>query len=179
MLWRKTMAKRLVGTAARVREALMQRRHDPVPQLDKWLGQVVQGYFNYHAVPGNVRSLESFRRGNLSCVARRPPALESEEHHELATVQRPHQTMDSPAQDHAPISLGTLRGQVPAVRAVCGNAARTDLCGGRPEMAVPTAISATSHSNTSNAPFKGVKATNHEAGVRVPDIVARPGHISA
>ena len=62
MLWRKTMAKRMAGTVARVRETLMQRRHDPIPQLGTWLGQVVQGYFNYHAVPGNVRSLESFRR---------------------------------------------------------------------------------------------------------------------
>jgi hypothetical protein len=56
------MAKRMAGTVARVRETLMQRRHDPVSKLGRWLGQVVQGYFNYYALPGNVRSLESFRR---------------------------------------------------------------------------------------------------------------------
>ena len=28
------------------------------PQQGKWLRSVVQGYFNYHAVPGNMASLE-------------------------------------------------------------------------------------------------------------------------
>jgi hypothetical protein len=28
----------------------------------QWLGLVVQGYFNYHAVPGNRRTLGTFRR---------------------------------------------------------------------------------------------------------------------
>jgi RNA-directed DNA polymerase len=30
-------------------------------ELGKWLRSVVQGYFNYHAVPGNLASLRSFR----------------------------------------------------------------------------------------------------------------------
>jgi hypothetical protein len=28
--------------------------HDPVAQTGAWLRSVVQGYFNYHAVPGNI-----------------------------------------------------------------------------------------------------------------------------
>ena len=40
---------------------LQQRMHDPVPQTGKWLRSVVQGYFNYHAVPGNLDSLGVFR----------------------------------------------------------------------------------------------------------------------
>ena len=35
--------------------------HDPVAQTGKWLKSVVQGYFNYHAVPGNTDSLRVFR----------------------------------------------------------------------------------------------------------------------
>jgi hypothetical protein len=35
--------------------------HDPVPQTGEWLKSVVQGYFNYHAVPGNMDSLRVFR----------------------------------------------------------------------------------------------------------------------
>ena len=30
-------------------------------EVGKWLRSVVQGYFNYHAVPGNMDSLNSFR----------------------------------------------------------------------------------------------------------------------
>jgi hypothetical protein len=33
----------------------------PIPQQGKWLGQVVRGYFNYHAVPTNSRALATFR----------------------------------------------------------------------------------------------------------------------
>jgi hypothetical protein len=33
-----------------------------VADLGKWLRSVVQGYFNYHAVPGNLASLNSFRQ---------------------------------------------------------------------------------------------------------------------
>jgi RNA-directed DNA polymerase len=35
--------------------------HDPVPHTGKWLQTVVQVYFNYYAVPGNLTSLGVFR----------------------------------------------------------------------------------------------------------------------
>jgi len=37
------------------------RMHWPIPAQGKWLGQVVAGYYNYHAVPTNFRSLVAFR----------------------------------------------------------------------------------------------------------------------
>src|SRR6516225_5708560 len=40
------------------------------------------------------------------------------------------------------VAQRSLRRQTPKVGAVCGKAARTDLCGGRPVMDVPTAITA-------------------------------------
>lgn len=39
----------------------MRRRHDPVSEQGTWLGRVVRGYFAYHAVPANFRSLAAFR----------------------------------------------------------------------------------------------------------------------
>jgi RNA-directed DNA polymerase len=33
-----------------------------LPRPEKWLRSVVQGYFNYHAVPGNFVALRTFRR---------------------------------------------------------------------------------------------------------------------
>ena len=35
--------------------------NEPIPVVGKWLRRVVQGYFNYHAVPGNSRRLSAFR----------------------------------------------------------------------------------------------------------------------
>ena len=35
--------------------------HDPVAQTGEWLARVVRGYFQYHAVPGNLDRLNLFR----------------------------------------------------------------------------------------------------------------------
>jgi group II intron reverse transcriptase/maturase len=58
---RKTIRKRLSAKLAAVKEELRRRWHAPVPDVGRWLRSVVQGYFNYHAVPGNMASLNSFR----------------------------------------------------------------------------------------------------------------------
>jgi len=58
---RKTIRKRLSAKLKAVREELRRRWHEPVAEVGKWLRSVVQGYFNYHAVPGNIDSLQSFR----------------------------------------------------------------------------------------------------------------------
>src|SRR5258708_23333157 len=43
-------------------QAEMRRRwHQPVADTGRWLRSVVQGHFNYYAVPGNLDSLNSFR----------------------------------------------------------------------------------------------------------------------
>jgi len=58
---RKTIRKRLSAKLKAVREELQRRWHEPVAEVGKWLRSVVQGYFNYHAVPGNIDSPQSFR----------------------------------------------------------------------------------------------------------------------
>src|SRR5437764_2709131 len=58
---RKTIAKRMRAKLQELKQMLAVRRHDPVPETGKWLKSVVQGYFNYHAVPGNLDSLGLFR----------------------------------------------------------------------------------------------------------------------
>ena len=40
-----------------IKEEMRRRMHQPIPQQGRWLRQVVTGYFNYHAVPTNVRAL--------------------------------------------------------------------------------------------------------------------------
>jgi len=60
-LRRKTIAKRLRTKLKEVREAIIRRRHEPVPALGKWLRSVIQGHLNYFAVPGNRKAVDRFR----------------------------------------------------------------------------------------------------------------------
>jgi hypothetical protein len=55
------MAKRLRAKLREIQQVLMRWRHRPIPQLGAWLRGVVQGYYNYHAIPGNTATLEAFR----------------------------------------------------------------------------------------------------------------------
>jgi group II intron reverse transcriptase/maturase len=58
---RKTRRDRMRAKLKMITEELRRRMHWPIPELGKWLGYVVNGYFNYHAVPTNYRSLVAFR----------------------------------------------------------------------------------------------------------------------
>ena len=58
---RTTIRKRMRAKLRQIKQELRQRMHDPVSQTGKWLQSVVQGYFNYYAVPGNTASLSVFR----------------------------------------------------------------------------------------------------------------------
>jgi len=48
---RQTIRKRMRKKLKEIKEQLRRRMHDPVAETGKWLKQVVQGYFNYYAVP--------------------------------------------------------------------------------------------------------------------------------
>ena len=61
LVLRKTIRKRLLAKLKELKEELRKCWHQPVDELGRWLRSVVQGYFNYHAVPGNLASLKSFR----------------------------------------------------------------------------------------------------------------------
>jgi RNA-directed DNA polymerase len=58
---RKTIRKRMRAKLRDIKWQLRQRMHDPVAQTGEWLKSVAQGYYNYHAVPGNLDSLGIFR----------------------------------------------------------------------------------------------------------------------
>jgi RNA-directed DNA polymerase len=58
---RKTISRRIRAKLEEIKQQLLNRTHDPIEQTGKWLRSVVQGYFNYHAVPGNLDRLHMFR----------------------------------------------------------------------------------------------------------------------
>src|SRR5215469_3392489 len=62
LVLRESIRKRLLAKLKQVKDELRMRMHQPLAEVGKWLRRVIQGYFNYHAVPGNFASLERFRR---------------------------------------------------------------------------------------------------------------------
>jgi hypothetical protein len=44
-----------------LKQELRQRMHEPIARTGKWLRSVLNGYYQYHAVPGNIQVLKKFR----------------------------------------------------------------------------------------------------------------------
>ena len=82
LILRLTVKKRMRATLKAIRAKLRSMMHDPVPTVGKWLRRVVQGYFNYFAVPGNVYRLSSFR--NDICRAWRRMLQRRSQRHTLS-----------------------------------------------------------------------------------------------
>ena len=62
---RKTIGKRMAGKLKEIRAKLRQRMHARIPGTVEWLQQVVRGYFQYHAIPGNWARVKAFRNDGL------------------------------------------------------------------------------------------------------------------
>jgi RNA-directed DNA polymerase len=61
LIHRKSRPDRMRAKLKEIKTKLRQRMHDSIPAQGKWLGQIVRGYFNYHAVPTNSPALAAFR----------------------------------------------------------------------------------------------------------------------
>ena len=57
---RKSRRDRMKTKLKEIKDALRRNLHKPIPEQGAWLGQVMTGYFAYHAVPTNGRTLKAF-----------------------------------------------------------------------------------------------------------------------
>jgi group II intron reverse transcriptase/maturase len=60
-LRRVTISKRMRAKLHELKDELMRRRHQPVPEQGRWLASVVRGHCAYYAVPGNSEAIRAFR----------------------------------------------------------------------------------------------------------------------
>lgn len=60
-VWRRTITKRMRAKLHEIKDELLRRRHEPIPEQGHWLKSVVRGFFNYHAVPDNSRRMSVLR----------------------------------------------------------------------------------------------------------------------
>ena len=44
-----------------IKQELRRRMHEPIAKTGKWLRSVLNGYYQYHAIPGNIPVLKNFR----------------------------------------------------------------------------------------------------------------------
>src|ERR1035437_9813357 len=58
---RRTVAKRMRAKLLSLKQELRRKMHEPVSVVGEWLKRVVEGYYRYHAVPGNIAVLRRFR----------------------------------------------------------------------------------------------------------------------
>jgi group II intron reverse transcriptase/maturase len=61
-VWRITAKKRMVAKLKAIKAELQRRKHDRTNQVGEWLRKVVNGYYQYHAVPGNIDQMRTFRK---------------------------------------------------------------------------------------------------------------------
>jgi len=61
LVTRRTRRDRMKAKLQAIKTELSRRMHWLIPNQGKWLRYVVNGYFNYHAVPTNYRALVRFR----------------------------------------------------------------------------------------------------------------------
>lgn len=60
-LGRKTIAKKMKAKLLDIKQSLRKRMNQDVYAQGRWLNTVVQGFYNYHAVPGNGYALDGFK----------------------------------------------------------------------------------------------------------------------
>jgi RNA-directed DNA polymerase len=58
---RKTIGKRMAAKLKQIGVELRKQMHESPKATGQWLAQVVRGYFQYHAIPGNWDRLKAFR----------------------------------------------------------------------------------------------------------------------
>jgi RNA-directed DNA polymerase len=58
---RQTATKRMRAKRQEIKTRLRRLMHHKVASVGQWLRAVIQGWFNYHAIPGNSRCLDTFR----------------------------------------------------------------------------------------------------------------------
>src|SRR6516164_588621 len=127
---RKTRRDRMLAKLRKIKETLRRCMHRPIPEQGKWLGQVLRGYFNYHAVPTNARALRVFRH-HVTDLWRRTLRRRSQK--DRMTWERMTQLVNDwlPKPNILSLAKRSLCRHTPKVGAVCGKVARTVLCGGR------------------------------------------------
>ncbi len=107
-LGRKPVSKRMVRTLKRIKEELRRRMHHDVRETGRWLGQVLNGWLNYFAVPTSFRTLQCFVHQLKSTVAQDTAPQITEGPLQLGQIGAFHSDMLAQAEDPTPVAGPTF-----------------------------------------------------------------------
>ena len=152
--------------------AEVRRRHEPKASVGAWLRKVTSGYYRYHAVPGNLPQFELFRHRLVGGVARYRAAAS-------AAISPWTGSTGSSTDGFQSLAFSILilcSALTPVIRggSRMRRSARTDLCGGRSAMIVPTATAKRISLRTSSA-FRLTAVGRHVREVAIVAERASPG----
>ena len=112
-LKRVTSKKKMQAKLKSVKTEMRKRMHHPIPQQGHWLAGVLQGHYNYYAVPDNSEAMRGFRPRVIwhwrAALARR--SQKRPDH--LAADRPPRYTMATPTPHPSPLARRALRRQDP------------------------------------------------------------------
>ena len=89
--WGASRAKRVTRTLNRIKADLRKRMHEDVHETARWLGQVVNGWLNYFAVPTSSSAARGFvRRLSWICECPAKTVTEGSNHDRRYRARLPH-----------------------------------------------------------------------------------------
>jgi hypothetical protein len=122
-----------------VKTEMRRRMHHPIPEQGHWLAGVLQGHYNYYAVPDNSEAMRGFRRRVIWHWLRRSRAA-------ARTARSPGSGSTASLRDGHPNPASFIPGRTCALTpepeggAQCVDAHAGICAGGRLATGVPTAI---------------------------------------
>ena len=122
-VWRITAKTRMAAKLKAVKAELRRRMHDRPAKTGAWLRKVVVGYYQYHAVPGNIGTTEHLPAARQSTVV---PSTRTSQSTGTQTVGNSHSDvrkgLDTASESPASISRRSLLRHSSFIRAVCVDA---------------------------------------------------------
>jgi RNA-directed DNA polymerase len=176
LLARHTRRDRKQAKLLEISEELRRRWHQDVAEQGAWLKAVVRGFPRLrrgmlrlprrsHKLARPLSVPTSCCRPLATCLALAQPKGP----HNMAAGGQAGRSLAPQAPNYPSLAVSTLPRQTPKVGAVCGNSARTVLCGGRSAMSVPTAINVRQKS-----PLIARRAVRHCASLQLHCRSGRP-----
>ena len=139
-LCRKTRGDRMQAKFREIKEELRRRRHRPIPDQGAWLRQVVAGFFRLPRGADKQPCPPGLPERRRNPLVAQPAAARPAGPNDVGKDEEIGRRVAPQAAHPSSLAFRALCRQTPEVGAVCGNSARTVLCGGRSVMSVPTAI---------------------------------------
>ena len=91
-----------------VKTEMRRRMHHPIPEQGRWLARVLQGHYNYYAVPDNSEALHGFRRTGDPALAPGASASQPERPDHLEAHARPRRPMATRTPDPSSLAQPAL-----------------------------------------------------------------------